>query len=387
MRVGIDANWAIYEKAGIGKYTHNLIKSLLQVDKKNEYVLFFNYFRKSRVRTQEIRELIDNSKTEVSVEVSHIPALIKDWLTLTNLPLNKIFKNDIDVYHAPCFVGVPKVGFPKTVTTIHDLAFLSFPEHRGSKVADYYLKRTKLAIEKSDKLIAVSRATKADLIEKLNVPPQKVQVIYEAVSKEFHPKRDERKIQAVQQKYHITDNYILSVCTLEPRKNLSRLVKAYAQLPHQILQKYKLVLVGADGWNNTDLTSSIADLNLKGKVILTGFVAAEDLPSIYQGAKIFVYPSFYEGFGLPVLEALNCGVPVITSDVSSLPEISGRAAILIDPYRIEQITYAIKNVLMKESLQKSLKAKGLVRASQFSWEKVASETIKIYQKLGAKNEF
>lgn len=384
MRVGIDANWAIYEKAGIGRYTYNLIKSLLQTDKKNEYVLFFNFFKSPRERMMEIRDLVENAHAEVSLEVSVIPAPLKDWLTLTRLPINKIFKKDIDVFHAPCFVGVPRVGYPKTVTTIHDLAFLNFPEHRGQKVADYYLKRTKLAIEKSDKLIAVSHATKNDLIEKLSVPPQKIQVIHEASSAEFQAEKTENQIKQVQKKYHLPDNYILSVCTLEPRKNLARLVQAYSQLPHQILRHHKLVLVGASGWNNAGLLASIADLNLTDRVILTGFVDAEDLPAVYAGAKLFVYPSLYEGFGLPILEAMSCGVPVVTSDVSSLPEIAGKAAILVDPYRVEQIAYSMKKVLTKESLRKSLKVKGLTRAKQFNWEKVARETIKVYQKLGAK---
>lgn len=379
MKIGIDASCAIYEKAGIGKYTYNSVQHLLKVDRQNEYVLFFNFFRHRSDRIREIDGLVKGAKAKFSIQVSNFPGLLKDWLTLSDLPLNRIFTQEIDIFHAPYFASIAKTGFAKQIVTIHDLAFLKYPEHAGTKLSNYYLKRTKLAINNSQKIIAVSRATEQDLVEMLGVDPKKIKVIYEASAAEFKPQKDQNKIRYVLAKYHLPPEYILSVCTLEPRKNLVRLVQAYAQMPHQM--QYKLVLAGGNGWNNQSLLDVIADLNLKTKVIMPGYIDQEDLPTLYSAAKVFVYPSLYEGFGLPVLEALSCGTPVITSETSSLPEITGRAAILVNPYKEEQIAYALKNVAGSEKLQKSLSERGLKRAKQFSWEKSAVETIKVYQKL------
>jgi len=379
MRIGIDANWAIYENAGIGKYTQNLIRSLLETDTKNQYVLYFNFFRHFKERKSQVYDLIANSKTLVEIEISKMPAAWKEWLTQTNFPITKLLKKEVDVYHTPFFAGVAKNGFPKTVVTLHDLVFEYFPEHRGDKLSQYYLNRTKLAIEKSKKIIAVSESTKNDLIKNLNVNPDKIGVIYEGVNKNFHPIEDKTLLDKKISKYLATRKYILSVGTLEPRKNLVKLVKAYALLPNPIKRKYKLVLTGKQGWNNSELEKTISNLNLKDKILKTGYIPDEDLPYLYAGASVFVYPSLYEGFGLPPLEAMACGVPVVTSNISSLPEVVGEAGLKVNPYKEEEIALAIKKILVWEKLATSLRQKSLERAKVFSWEKTARETVKIYK--------
>ncbi len=387
MKIGIDANWAIYEQAGIGKYTYNLIKALLEEDKQNEYVLFFNFFRKPRKRMREITELVKDSKARVEVEVSAFPAKLREWLTQTPLTLKYVFKKDVDVLHIPHFSGVPKVGFSKMVVTIYDLAFTKFPDHRGVKISNYYLKRTKQAVENCQKVIAISKTTKKDLEKLLGVSSSKIDVTSLGVGSEFKPIKDSQLINRTIKKYlPIKENFILSVCTLEPRKNLPRLIKAYSMLSFDLQRKYKLVLIGGKGWNNREVFQTINDLNLKEKVYLPGYVLQEDLPYIYNAATVFAYPSLYEGFGLPVLEAMSVGLPVITSNISSLPEIAGKAAEFVNPQKEEEIASALKKILLSENYQKILKKKGLKQAEKFSWQKTARETIKIYEKLAKKKQ-
>jgi len=381
MKIGIDGNLAIYEKAGIGKYTTSLIKALLEYDRKNEYVLFFNFFRRPRERMRFIESMVKNSKSPYKIVISRLPAAWKERLTQASYPLKNILKVDVDLYHATYFSGIPKVGYPKMTVTIHDLAFMKYPEHRGKKLSNYYYKRTKQAITKTKKIIVPSLSTKKDLIEYFKISPSKAVVIPEGVDKIFRPIRNKDEVKQHLRKYNIKPDFILSVCTLEPRKNLPRLVQAYALLPHQLQQKYQLVLVGGKGWNNQELVKIIHDLNLKEKVALPGYVAEEDLPYFYNQAKVFVYPSLYEGFGLPVLEALSCGAPVITSNVSSMPEVAGKAAILINPYKEEEIASALRKVLTSEKLRETLSHKGIVQAKKFSWRRTAEATLKVFQKV------
>lgn len=380
MKIGIDANWAIYEQAGIGKYTYNLIKALLETDKKNEYILFFNFFRRQRQRMQIIKDLVQNSNAKVEVEVTVFPSSIRELLSQTSFSLKYLYKKDFDVFHSPFFSGIPKAGFPKMAVTIHDLAFMKFPEHKGEKISKYYLKRTKLATSSCKRIIAVSENTKKDLINLLDIPEKKIEVIYEGVNSEFHRYKQKDTKKRVK-KYLQKHEFILSVCTLEPRKNLHRLVIAYSMLPFDLRQKYKLVLVGGSGWNNEELFKTIQDLNLTNQVIMPGFISDKDLPYFYNAAKVFVYPSLYEGFGLPVLEAMACGTPVIAGKTSSIPEIAGKEAALINPYKEEEIAYFLKKILLSEKLQKSMSEKGIKQAKKFSWEKTAIETIKVYENI------
>jgi len=382
MRIGIDANWAIYEQAGIGKYSENLIKGLLAQDKRNTYVLFFNFFKRPRERMKMIRQIVTQSKAKVELEISAFPAIFKEWLTQTALPPKYFFKKPVDIFHSPFFAGIPRVGLPKMIVTIHDLSFLKFPEHRGLKTSRYFLRRTRLATKNSKKIIVPSKATKKDLETFLKINPRKIQVIYEGVDREFRFIRDRKTIRKKLSKYlPPAQEFILSVCTLEPRKNLARLVKAFSLLPLEMQRKYRLVLIGAKGWNNPELFQVINNLNLKGKVILPGYVAQKDLPYFYNTATLFAYPSLYEGFGLPVLEAMACGAPVITSNVSSLPEVTGKAAILVNPLKEEEIAGSIRKLILSLRLQKLLRKKSLLQAKKFTWEKTASQTIKTYEQV------
>ncbi|MCL5407564.1 MAG: glycosyltransferase family 4 protein [Patescibacteria group bacterium] len=380
MNIGIDANCLIFERAGVGKYTQNLIKNLLKIDRKNQYFLYFSFLRHRAKREKIIQDFLKPKPKNVTYKILPIPARWYEFLTVTGFPVKKLIYDEIDVFFAPYASGIPKNGFQNSVVTVHDLVFLRFPEHRGKKLTNYYLKRHKIAVQNSKKIIVPSIATKNDLQEFLKVEPGKIQIIYEAADERFRKIKNNAIVNRIVGRYFDPKlKYILSVGTLEPRKNLKTLVAAYAILPYTLRQEYKLVLVGAKGWNNSELYQSIKNLNLKDDVIFTGFVLDEDLPYIYNKASVFVYPALYEGFGLPPLEAMACGIPVIVSNDSSLPEVVGSSAILLDEKNEEEIAQAIKEVILKEKLRQKLATRGLEQAKKFSWEKAAKESLKVLE--------
>ncbi len=386
MKIGIFANHLLFEQAGIGKYTQNLLKNLFKIDSTNQYILYFSFLRGRQQRIKLIRERLGRLPKNVKIKVFFLPAAWLEFLMTTPLDMGKIISDPLDFYFSPYVSGVPKKPFAKTVATVHDLVFLRFPEHRGKKLSNYYLKRHQIAVKNCQKIIVPSRATKKDLQEFLKIESKKIVVIPEAADNSFRPIKESKKIRKTIGKYFNPNlKYILSVGTLEPRKNLAKLVEAYSLLPHQILRQYHLVLVGAKGWNESLLYKTIVNLNLKDKVIFPGFVKDEDLPYIYNGASIFVYPSLFEGFGLPPLEAASCGVPVVSSNISSLSEVIGNAGLLVNPYKEEEILQALKQIILKPKLAQKLADRGLIQAKKFSWAKTAQETLALFEQCHANN--
>jgi glycosyltransferase involved in cell wall biosynthesis len=380
MKIAIDASWALYERAGVGRYTHNLVKALLKVDQRNEYVLFFNYWRNREEREKIIQDIVGIRRDKIKIIRFYFPVKLKEWLMSTPFAWPRFIKEKIDIFHAPYFTGMPKYFFPNKIVTIHDLAFMHFPEHHGKKLSNFYLKKTKEAVKLSKKVVAVSLATKRDLISLLDVSAVKIAVVPEG--KNLNLKNIDKKLAGqVLKQYLPTDKYILFVGTLEPRKNLVNLLKAYALLPHDLQKQYRLVLVGQKGWQTRAFQETLEVLNLRQKIVMPGFIPDEHLPYFYAGASVFVYPSFYEGFGLPVLEAMACGAPVITSKTSSMPEVAGRAGLLIDPESEESIAEAMKKVLTNQKLTETMKKAGLAQAKKFSWERAAAETQKVYENV------
>lgn len=389
MQIGIAANYLLFEQAGIGKYTENLLKNLFKIDHKpaspagrNHYILYFSYFRHREERAKLISQKLGNLPKNVSIKFLRIPAAWLEYLFTTKISVRRIIPDNLDLFFSPYVTGIPKNGFSKMVVMVHDLVFMRFPEHRGKKLSNYYLKRHKIAIQNCQKIIVPSMSTKLDLINLLDANAKKIVLIPEAADERFKPIKDPKKIkQIISQYFDPSFKYILSVGTLEPRKNLAKLVEAFSLLPHQILKNYRLVLVGAKGWNNSPLYQIISDLNIGDKIILSGFVSDEDLPYIYNGAKIFVYPSLYEGFGLPPLEALACGLPIISSKTSSMGEVIGKAGILIDPENEKEIAGAIKLLINKPKLAQKLSKQALAQAKKFSWGKAAKETLKVFEEV------
>lgn len=303
--------------------------------------------------------------------------------------LNPASITTYNIYHSP-FLPIPQelkgLSKPKKIITIHDLIPHLFPQYfeESNKIV---MRKILDSIDEYTFPICVSEATKNDLCEATGISPDRVSVIHLAASKTiFYPEKDKTKVEIVLKKYNISTNqkYFLSVATLEPRKNIERTIRAFLQLIQQEKNTdLNLVLVGAKGWKFDKIFEEIkANPTIKQRIITTGFVEDEDLAALYSSAIGFVYPSLYEGFGLPPLEALQCGTPVISSSKSSILEVVGNAGILVEPTDENAISDAMLTLYQDENLRTELSKKALLQALKFSWEKFTNEHIKIYQKIG-----
>jgi glycosyltransferase involved in cell wall biosynthesis len=377
MYIGIDVSAAVNQQAGIGRYTRELVKSLQRIDDQNIFHLFSFYGDESAY----FREV--GSGKNVELESKHYPGR---FFRLMLLALYKsgispdFLVRPLDVFHSPDHVFPACKKIP-TVLTIHDLAFLLYPENYTRINRAYLASMIPQSVKNAAKVVTDANNTKEDLMRLLQVPEGKIQVIHPGIESTFHPvPRDEGN--EIRIKYHLPESYVLYVGTLEPRKNIASLIRAYAKVRKNEGVSQGLVICGGLGWLYQDLFKLVRELGLQNEIIFTGHVPNEHLPAIYSGAELLVYPSIYEGFGLPVLEAMACGTPVITSTVSSLPEVAGDAALLVNPYDVEELASAIEKVLSDSELRTKLITKGLERARLFSWEKTARETLAVYQEVG-----
>ncbi|MFA6423055.1 MAG: glycosyltransferase family 1 protein [Patescibacteria group bacterium] len=376
MKIGIDANWLIYEQAGIGRYSYYLIRELLRQDKENEYILFANFVKNYEQRKKILEDLISQSRNKkTEIYISRIPSAWRDYLTQTAIPLNLIYPKKIDLYFSTYFSGIAKNGFSKQAVVLYDMVFAKYPEHAGQKLSDYYYKRTKQAIGNSDIIFAISESTRNDLLDSFSLKKNDIDIIYPGVDMDFFSPRSDSKIV---EKYKIDSPYILSVCTLEPRKNLELLLDSYNILPDDLKRKYKIVLAGGSGWNNSKLMQKIEEMTDRKQIIRTGYVPDNDLPYLYSNATVFAYPSLYEGFGMPPLEAMACGCPVLTSNVSSLPEVIGQAGIMFNPLDKNELTQKISNILSDDKKLKKMSVDGLNQSKKFTWQNSAQKLISYF---------
>jgi len=275
-------------------------------------------------------------------------------------------------YHAPPLCPCP------VVVTIHDISFRFFPEAFSPRDLVILSLLVPLSARRAKLVIAVSESTKADLIQQYAIPAEKIVVTPEAASEIFRPVSDPALVQSTLRRYHIEGPYLLGVGNLQPRKNLKRLIAAYAQLRRETAWPHRLVLVGQKAWRNQTILEVIERAGLHRQVILTGYVTDEELPVLYSAADLFIYPSLYEGFGLPVLEAMACGTPVICANTSSLPEVAGEAAMLVDPLKVEELTQAMRLLLGDPARREALRQQGLARSRAFSWLETARLTRAAY---------
>ena len=286
---------------------------------------------------------------------------------------------DLDLYHSPDFI--PPLRYTgKSVITIHDLAFLIYPHFLTKDAARYYGQIDR-AVRRADHIIAVSHSTKNDLVRMLGVPEDRITVIYEAADPRMRPMQRDEALQRVQALYGVPDEFILFVSTIEPRKNVGGLLRAYRRLRDDYRLTPALVLAGSPGWLSDDVHSLVTELGLKEHTYFLGRVETDDLPYLYNAARCLVHPAFYEGFGLTPLEAMACGTPTIVSNVSSLPEVVADAALLIDPKQDEEITVALWRILTDKDLVESLRMKGQQRAAGFSWRRAAEQTMAVYREV------
>ena len=282
------------------------------------------------------------------------------------------------VFHSPNFHLALMSN--KSVVTIHDLSVLRHPECHPEDRTDFWSKEIYKVAERATKIITVSEFQKQEIIELLGVDADKIHVVYLGVESKFRPYNQEDS-QDVLQKYGLEyKQYSLVVSTIEPRKNFIRLLKAFEQLPKSMRRSYPLAVVGDKGWMSGEIHKVITGLIEKKEAVRLGYVDEADLPYLYASAAVFLYPSIYEGFGLPVLEAMASGTPVLTSNTSSLPEVAGEGCLLIDPYSIEDITTAWQNILGDLALREELSEAGIIQAKKFSWQRCAQQTIEVYEK-------
>jgi glycosyltransferase involved in cell wall biosynthesis len=371
MLIGIDASRSValrpaqggaQKRTGTENYSLNLISHLLALQSEHCYRLYFN-----RPPTCEFQ--IPNSE----FRIMPFPRL---W---THLRFSwEMVRYPPDLLFVPAHV-LPIVHPRRSVVTIHDLGYLYHPEAHRPLDRIYLDLSTRYNARAATRLIADSSATQHDLIERYGVGPDKITVVYPGYDKTiFQPVRDEETIEVVKARYGITDDYILFVGTLQPRKNLTSLIKAFSdlQLPTSNLQ---LVIAGKKGWLYKEIFRQVEELGLEAKAVFTGYVPEGNLPALLSGARLFVFPSLYEGFGLPVLEAMACGTPVVCSKVSSLPEVAGDAAVLVDPLDVKGLAAAMERVLGDEELRSDLINRGFAQVRKFSWEKCARETLHVLE--------
>jgi len=367
VRIALDCRTVTSPKTGDRTYALNLSRALAVVDAENDYFLY----------TWEQTELTQMGRSNFHPVL--LPAQPR-WSWTPFVFPRDLRARGLELAHVQYLV--PPVAPCPFVTTIHDVAFRRFPKLFPLKHRLLLNGLIPMAIERSAAVITCSHSTKRDLVELFGAPEEKVVVTPYAADGVYQPmERDEARALA-QRRLGVPLPYILSVGVLQPRKNLPRLVRAYNRIAGSIPQR--LVLVGKEGWAGDELRKAVSESPRGKEPLFTGYVADADLPVLYAAADLFVYPSLYEGFGLPPLEALACGTPVLTSNVSSLPEVVGDAALTVDPHDEKAIAEAMRTVLSDPALRERLAAAGPPRAAEFSWERTARETVAVYRSvLGA----
>jgi len=369
MRIGIDAHAIGSRTAGNETYIKNLLLALAEIDSENHYILFFT--------NREAAEPWAGRFKNFSVH------LLKPHSRYLRIPLSlplAALRTGIDLLHVQ--YTAPPVCFKPVVTTIHDISFEHLPQFYTAGGRFLFKLAIGYTARRAARVITGSEYSRNDIITTYGISPERVVVTPEGVSSQFTPVRESDRINAVRKKYGIEREYLLSVGSLQPRKNLVRLIQAYVSLRSSDDEfSHQLVIVGKKGWLYKDIFRAARSSQYVNDIIFTDYVAEEDLPALYSGAAIFIYPSIFEGFGLPVLEAMACGVPVITSNSSSLPEVVGEAALTVDPYDEEAIRQAIQRVVVDEKLRMKLSRRGLVQAQRFSWRKTAELTLSVYEEV------
>jgi glycosyltransferase involved in cell wall biosynthesis len=292
-----------------------------------------------------------------------------------------IFTGSVDIYHGLDFVLPPLAGNPRKVVTVHDLAFLQYPETAVPALAAYLNKVVPESVSSADVVAANSHTTKQALIEYYKTPPEKITVIPCGVAPYFKRITDPVLLEATRHKFDLKRPIVLSVGTLEPRKNHLGLIKAFYEVQQHKENSAQLAIAGGQGWLYEDTLRTVRELKLENKVRFLGRVSDLELITLYSLADVFAFPSFFEGFGIPPLEAMACGAPVITSNTSSLPEVTGDAAIQVDPHDIHALANAIARLLGDEHLREKLRQKGYLQAQKYTWSKAAHKMLSVYQKL------
>jgi alpha-1,3-rhamnosyl/mannosyltransferase len=376
LNIGYDASFVHGQKNGTAVYSHNLLTHLSQIDRHNRYTVFpfFTYhylpgFKKYQPRLSPNFSFFLNSLPESLINIL--------W---NQIPLARPFLTPkFDIFHTNTMAIPPASFYRKLVVTILDTTFYTHPQYHQPANIDHCLKATYAALDKADLVITISQHSKNDLVKYFDFPSDKIVVTYIGCHESFYQSCPKNQIEETVAKYQLHHPFIFHLGSLEPRKNTLGLIKAYNLLPQKMREKYDLVIGGASGWLNSNIFDYLKLHNPDGNIKFLGYIPDPELVALYHGATIMAYPSFYEGFGIPVLEAMASGCPVLTSNISSLPEVGGQAALYCNPYDIEDIAAKLEQLLNtpKEEIIKQ----GKIQARQFSWSRCARETFKAYQSL------
>jgi glycosyltransferase involved in cell wall biosynthesis len=382
MRLGINGFFWDREATGSGQYTRQLVRALSNSPGGHQCLVFGLQPDQSQPRGL-ARGAVDQRLLTSPVPLT--PNLAKVWFEQISFP-RACREERVDVVHVPYFAP-PLRGGQKTVVTIHDLIPLLLPAYRGSPSVRLYTRLVSAGALRSAAIITDSHASRQDILRLLRADPARVYVIPLAAHERFKPVHDPHRVQRVRERYGLPDEYVLYLGGFDQRKNLSTLLAAYAALSADLTRRTPLVIAGRlpqrDSEFFPDPRVMVRRRNLEGAVTFVGWVHEEDKPVLYSEASIFVFPSLYEGFGLPVLEAMCCGAPVIASEAASLPEISGDAAVLFAPHDVQALAEALTGLLQDSPRRELVGAKGLERAQLFSWKETASQTLKVYESVAA----
>ena len=371
MRIAIDAHSVGAKLAGNESYAVNLIEALAQIDSANQYTIY--------VTTAEARDRFSGrwSNFKVRSTLPHTP-LIRIPITLSA----ELRKHPVDVLHVQ-FTAPPFCPCP-VVVSIHDLSFEHLPETFNRRSRTQLRLTVRHSARRATRILTLSEHTRRDIIDTYGIDPERINAIPLAAPDHFAPVTDSKELQRVRHNYGISGDYILSVGSIQPRKNLVRLVRAYASLRGEFSTDKlpKLLLVGKRAWLYDETLRTLDETGVRDSVVLTGYVPETDLPALYSGALCFVYPSYFEGFGLPPLEAMKCGAPVVVGNRTSLPEVVGDAALSVDPFDVDAIAAAIRRLIKDSALRRDLSVKGQKRAAEFTWQKTARKTLMVYEAVG-----
>ena len=378
MIIGIDISSIPY-KTGVSNYTLNLVRNLIKLDKINTYKLFYSSLRLSL--PPEITEIKKNHNNVSIFQFKLPPTLLQIlWNQLKLFPI-EFFIGKCDLFHTSDWTQPPTLK-AKTITTVHDLTPFLHPEWHHQKVITAHRNKMKLAAKKCFKFICVSQNTKTDLLTLFpKIDPKKIEIIYEAAEEKYgkfiklSKDLQQKKKETIKKQYGL-DKFILAQGTREPRKNLKRLIDAFVIFKKKNSGCHvELAITGKYGWGED------VDGTKNPSIKILGFIPEKDMVALHASAICLAYPSLYEGFGLPLVKSLKVGTPIITSNISSMPEVGGKAALYVDPYSVDDISKAITKIIKSTVIRNNLKAKGLIQAKKFDWLKTAKETLSVYQSI------
>jgi glycosyltransferase involved in cell wall biosynthesis len=374
LKIGIDYTAALKQSGGIGRYTRGLLTTVAQLDRQNQYTLMLT--------PDAPREGLQSFQAHPNFDYKVYP-LPERWLTIGwhrfYLPVPvEWFSGPVDLFHSPNFI-LPPTRRAKTLLTVHDLSFIRHPQGAVARLRRWLEKVVPRSLARADHILADSHSTKQDLIEIFKVEADRVTVVGAGVEARFQPISDPVVLDRVQKRYRLPAKFVLSLGTLEPRKNYTGLIQAFSQSP--VRETHHLVIAGGKGWLYDDIFAAAEASPASDRIQFAGFVADDDLPALYNLADIFAYPSYYEGFGIPVIEAMACGAPVVCADNSCLPEVAGRSALQVNAADTPALADALYRLTVDDVLRENAIQEGFRQAQKFSWPAAAKRLLAVYQRF------